>query len=149
MSDAASKLPIRRTLIGVAVFGALFALGSLYLKDARTTISVLIGAGVALLNLWALAKIVSAMMPEEEPVPAGDSGAAAASRDDGHEEKPSGGGGGGGGSWSILAVVKIFALFGGAFLLWKSGIALPLPTLLGYAALPLGIVSTSVMAPRT
>lgn len=147
MSDAASKLPIRRTLIGVAVFGVLFALASLYLKDARTTISVLIGAGVALLNLWALAKIVSAMMPEEEPVPAGDSGAAAASRDDGHEEKPSGGGGGG--SWSILAVVKIFALFGGAFLLWKSGIALPLPTLLGYAALPLGIVSTSVMAPRT
>lgn len=138
MSSKVQRNPIRRTLIGVAVIGAIFGIGSIYMRDARITASVFIGAGLALGNLWVLAKIVKSMMPEEES----SDGAP------GDEGLRHGDGKGAASGWGILAVIKILALFGGAFVLWKSGVALPLPTLLGYGALPLGIVLTSTMTPR-
>ena len=140
MSGKPARNPIRRTLTFVAVVGGLLAVGSLYMKDARFTASVLIGACVALLNLWVLAKIVKSMMPEEEESKA----SASETPDEGNAEGDKAGGSG----WGLLAVIKILALFGGAFGLWKSGIALPLPTLLGYGALPIGIVLSSIGAPR-
>lgn len=138
MSVKPAQNAIRRTLTFVAVIGGLLAVGSIYMKDARVTASVFIGAGVALLNLWVLSKIVTSMMPVEEKE------STATEADEGNTEGDKAGSSG----WGLLAVIKILALFGGAFVLWKSGIALPLPTLLGYGALPIGIVLSSVGGAR-
>ena len=137
MSTPDTKSPITHTLRIVAIVGGVFTLGSLAFKDVRVTTSVLIGTALALGNLWVLAKIVASLMPAEPEKTANAEGAEAT----GAEPRR------GAGGWGIVAILKIFALFGGAFLLWKSHVALPLPTLLGYGALPIGIFVGSVLRP--
>ncbi|MFO0666678.1 MAG: ATP synthase subunit I [Polyangiaceae bacterium] len=132
---------IRTTLVNVAAAGLTFGIASIFYKDPRITVSVFIGAAVALLNLWVLSKIVKSLMPETEGAPAREGSLDADGAKASEDEKPKG-------SWGILAVVKIFALFGGAFALWKSGLALPIPTLIGYGALPIGIVVGQVVPRR-
>jgi len=51
----------------------------------------------------------------------------------------------GGAAWGIFAVVKILALFGGTWMLLARGIIDPIPLVVGYGVLPLGIVSSSIV----
>ena len=141
MTSAKGTVTSRCRSVGVAAVGGLLSAGSIYFWNVRIFVSVLIGAFVALLNLWALAKIVRSMMPEDEP---GEAPPPGRGTHEGHVAN----GKAGGAAFGLLAVIKILGLFGGAFVLWKSGVALPLPTLVGYGALPLGIVFTAVMAPQ-
>jgi hypothetical protein len=57
----------------------------------------------------------------------------------------------GGAAWGAFAVVKILILFGGIYLLLTRGLVDPMPLVVGYGVLPLGIAASSVissMAPR-
>jgi len=105
---------VESSLWSVAVVGALLTLLSPLLFGALGVVSVGIGAGLAVANLWAVARTVRAFL-----------GAASAGR------RP---------PWLALAALKLVALFALLGLLVKNGWAEVLPLALGYLALPLGIV---------
>jgi hypothetical protein len=48
----------------------------------------------------------------------------------------------------LVAVVKLVVLFGGLYLLLRSGMASGVALVLGYGALPLGITVGGLLAPR-
>ncbi len=95
----------------VSVVGLLLIAGAWFAGGPHVMLAVAIGAVAAVLNLWVMGRLVSSFL-----------------------------GGHGRMSWGFVAIVKLAVLFGGMFLLIKSGIAGVLPLLIGYGALPLGIV---------
>jgi hypothetical protein len=95
----------------VSVVGLVLVAGACLAGGPRVMLAVAIGAGAAVANLWVIGRLVSSFL-----------------------------GGRGRMSWSFVAVVKLAVLFGGMFLLIKGGIAGVLPLLIGYGALPIGIV---------
>jgi hypothetical protein len=57
----------------------------------------------------------------------------------------------GGAAWGAFALVKIVVLFGGIYLLLTKGMVDPIPLVVGYGVLPLGIACSSLftsLAPR-
>lgn len=103
---------IATALWSVAVVGVLLAVGAPFALGSASRLSVALGALLALLNLWGLLRIVRAFL---YPV-----GARA--------------------PWVLFAMFKLAALFVGVWFLVRSGSAQVLPLLIGYAALPIGIV---------
>jgi hypothetical protein len=120
---------MRASLAAVAVTGGVLALAALALFGVSAGFSVAVGAGLAVANLWALARIVQALLPE------GESGRTAP-------------GGSGAGAWAILGVVKMFALFAVVWFLMHQGIVSALPMLVGFGALPIGIAIGSLVSHR-
>jgi hypothetical protein len=114
---------IRVAIITVAVLGTLFALVAGTLWSAHAGISAAVGATIAASNLWALARIVGAT-----------------ARPDASKSAL---------AWAMLALVKMLGLFALVWLLVRWGIAQPLPMVLGYGALPIGIAVGSVVSDRT
>ena len=115
---------MRTAIAGVASFGAMFAIGGAVGWGARTGLSVAAGATVAVLNLYGLAKILGALV---------------GGRAEGDEAS---------GMWGMFAVVKVFALFGGVWLLMTTNLVDPLPLVVGWGALPVGIAIASLMSDR-
>ncbi|HET9955456.1 MAG TPA: ATP synthase subunit I [Polyangiaceae bacterium] len=107
--DEASIAPV---LWAVAIVGVLLALASASLFGSRGFTSTLIGAALAVANLWAMARLVRGLL----------------------------GAGPGRAAWGPLGMVKIAALFLVLWIILKRGYADVLPLALGYAALPVGIV---------
>jgi hypothetical protein len=103
---------IATALWSVAVVGALLALGTPLLLGSGSRVSVALGAVLAVLNLWAVARMVRGFL-----YPAG-------------ARSP----------WMTLAMLKFAVLFLGVTFLVRGGYARILPLVIGYAALPLGIV---------
>ena len=95
----------------VAIVGLVLVAGACLAAGPRVMLAVAIGAGAAVLNLWVIGRLVATFL-----------------------------GGRGRMSWGFVALVKLAVLFGGMFLLIKSGIAGVIPLLIGYGALPVGIV---------
>jgi hypothetical protein len=106
--------------------GAL-ALFAFALVDARAGISVAFGGALAAGNLWVLARIVTELLPTDR------AGADAQSR----------------GGWALVAVLKILGLLAAAWLLMRHAIVAPLPMLVGFAALPIGIAIGSLVSDRS
>ncbi len=50
--------------------------------------------------------------------------------------------------WAIIAVLKLFFLLGGVWLLLKSGLVSGLALVIGYMALPVGAVVASLFGPK-
>ena len=50
--------------------------------------------------------------------------------------------------WGLVGGLKLLALLGGLYLLLENGVIDPLPLVIGYGALPLGIAIGSVFGPR-
>lgn len=124
MADAPPMSPrIRVAIITVAVFGTLFALVAGTVWSVRAGISAAVGATIAASNLWVLARIIGAT-----------------ARPDASKSAL---------AWSMLALVKMLGLFALVWLLIRWGIAQPLPLVLGYGALPIGIAVGSVVSDRT
>lgn len=92
--------------------GAVFVAFALALGGGRAGASVAFGGLVALLNLWGISRIVKGILSGE----------------------------GTGASWGLVALFKILALFGGIFLVLRQGYFDLLPVVIGYGALPLGVV---------
>ncbi len=113
-------------LTTVGTVGALFAAAAGLVGGAAIGISVLAGALIGFLNLWALTKIVGAVARE----PDASSGETAPSTSVG--------------VWSLLALLKIVFLFGGTYLLMARGLLSPMPLVVGYGALPFGIMCATL-----
>jgi hypothetical protein len=106
------QIGISSALRSVAVVGLLLTVASPLVLGFALLPSVALGAAVATFNLWAILRVVRAFL---YPV-----GARA--------------------PWILFAMFKLVALFAGVSLLVHSGSAQVLPLLIGFAALPLGIV---------
>jgi len=111
---------LRTSLAAVAVSAAVFTVCALAL-------SVACGGALATGNLWALARVVAALLPDTRRT------AEAQSR----------------GAWSLLAAVKMVGLVAVAWLLMRRGIASPVPMLIGFGALPIGIAIGSLVSDRS
>lgn len=85
----------------------------------RTGVGVALGAGLALGNLWAIRGLVGALV--------GRGGQAA--------------------FWALVGAAKLLLLLGVVYLLVFAGFADILPLVVGYGALPVGLVGAQVVAP--
>jgi hypothetical protein len=117
---------MRTSLASVAASGAVSVLAAAAFAGTQSALSVGIGAALATANLWALARIVAALLPDER------SGAGAQSR----------------AAWAVLAVVKMTGLVAVAWLLMRHGLAAPLPMVVGFMSLPMGIAIGALVSDR-
>ncbi len=150
--------------ICAAVLGAAFSLVALVTHDARTAASVAVGATIAVANLLTMRAIVRALLREDAETPADEAtkaGAVAAEREGKGEGEPSGdpedhenisrdrdhedAGRRGGVAWGVFALLKIFLLFGGIWILLTKKLVDPIPLVVGYGVLPLGIAASSLV----
>jgi hypothetical protein len=99
-------------LWSVAVVGLLFAVAAPSFLGSGSRSSVAIGAALALVNLWVVARTVRGFLYPEGP------------------RSP----------WISLAMLKFAVLFLGVTFLVRGGYAKILPLIVGYGALPVGIV---------
>lgn len=118
---------LRTSIRAVAIAGAALVLFTLAFAGFGAAVSVAVGAGLAAGNLWLLAKIVSSLLPDDRR------GAEAQSR----------------AGWALVAVLKMFGLLAFAWLLMRHGIVSPLPMLIGFGALPIGIAIGSLVSDRS
>ncbi len=109
---------VRPALWAIASCGAALTLASPFVLGGRAIVGVALGAGVAALNLWALARIVSAFMN------------------------------GAGLPWVLLSALKLFGLLALVALALAFGITTAVPLAVGYSAMPLGIVLAQLSASR-
>jgi hypothetical protein len=100
-----------RSLRAVAVAGVVLTLLSPFAFDGKTMQGVAIGAALAFGNLYAIAAIVRGFLR------------------------------GAGLPWGVFGAVKFAALLFVIWIVLKNGWATVVPLVLGYAALPLGIVA--------
>ena len=103
---------IATAIWSVAIVGALFVAGAPTLLGAGSRLSVAIGVLLAVGNLWAISKTVRGFL---EPAGA---------------RSP----------WVSLALLKFAVMFLGVLFLVRGGYAKLLPLVIGYAAMPVGIV---------
>jgi hypothetical protein len=147
MSDAtksseASTMDARlRTAIGtVLAFGAVATLFAGLGWGVPSAFSAGVGAALASSNLYALARILQALLaPLADAAPAtpGEAAQTPASRRASIV------------GWAFLAMVKMTILFGGIWLLMARGYVEAIPLLVGYGSLPLGIAAGAIVSDRT
>lgn len=120
---------LRAALITVVVSASLFTGVAAFAWSLRAAASVAVGGAIATANLYVLARIVASLMPGE----------------DGREASVSGGTR----AWGVLALFKMIALFGGVWMLMSHRLVDPMPMLVGFGALPIGIAIGSIVSDRT
>ncbi len=109
-----------RAMWAVVLVGLSATVVAGWVSGALAARSAALGAAVAAANLWVIALVVRGMLGQKKSsVP-----------------------------WSLVAVLKMAALFGGLYLLLRGGWVSLLPLLAGYGALPLGIVAGQLGAPH-
>jgi len=101
---------LKAALWAIALCGAVLTLGSPFVLGKGGVLGVALGSLIAALNLWALAKVVRALMN------------------------------GAGLPWVLLGGVKLIALLAVVTVILKLEIAGLVPLAIGYGAMPLGIV---------
>ncbi len=123
-------LRMRISLATVGVCAIALSLGALLGFGIATAFSVAVGGAIAFFNLWLLARIIAALLPPE-----------AAEREDAHEQSRAG--------WAVLAVLKLFGLIAAVWLLMRHGVVSPLPMVVGFGSLPIGIAIGSLVSDRS
>jgi len=91
----------------------------------RAALSVAAGSLIAVLNLYGLARILGAVVGSRAS------------------------GGPNGGLWGVLAVFKVIGLFGGVWLLMGAKLVDPIPLVVGWCALPVGVALASLISDKT
>ena len=109
---------VRTALWAIALTGAALTLASPFVLGKQGVVGVALGSAIAAFNLWSLARIVRAFM------------------------------GGAGLPWVLLAAFKLIGLLVVVALVLKSGLTTVIPLVVGYAALPVGIVFAQLGAAR-
>ena len=104
---------LSRAFWAVALCGALLSGGSLFvLEELKGSLSVLAGATIALFNFWLTAYLVRGFLfPIGIRLP-----------------------------WPVIATLKLVIVLGGVYVLLVRDVLSLLPLVVGFAALPLGIV---------
>ncbi len=115
--------------MSVLAVGGLLAGAAAALYGGRTAFSVAAGAGHAAGHLWALARVVASFLPREDEAGAGSAGAKV-------------------GTWGLLAPLKTAGLLVAAWTLLSYRVASPLPMLVGFGALPIGIAIGALVSDR-
>jgi len=127
-----------------AVLGAIFSLGALGLYGTRSAFSVFVGALVAIANLLTMRTVIRALVQ----VPSDNEPSSNDASTDGAEqppaETPRGTRRRGSAFWALLAGFKILLLFGGLWLLLTRRLVDPMPLVVGYGVLPLGIAASAL-----
>ncbi len=118
---------MRVAVVSVAAAGGVMALGAAAFVGLGAAISVALGAALAVGNLWVLARIIAALLPTDAVAASAQSRAA----------------------WALLAVLKMGALFAVVWLLMRHGVVDPLPMLIGFMSLPIGIAIGSLVSDRS
>jgi len=136
--------------ISAAVLGTLMSLVALATHGGRTAGSVGVGALIAVANLVMLSAIIRAIIRPPEEQEADPTADAAEGGDREGDDAPAADhkaeGKRGGAAWGVFGALKIVLLFGGIWLLLTRGVVDPIPLVVGYGVLPLGIVSSSLLA---
>ena len=104
----------------VAATAGVAAVVSVFVADLRFGLGVLAGGAIAVANLIVLARIVQAFL--------GKKGNTA--------------------PWAIIAVLKLFLLLGGVWLILRSEVVSGLALVIGYMSLPVGAVIASLFGPK-
>jgi hypothetical protein len=110
-------IELGRPVFAVATIGLIVALGALLLAGTQAGIGVAVGASTATLNLWAFTRLGTAFL----------------SRRGVHA------------SWGILAGLKLIGLFAAVSVILKMDVADPISFIVGYLALPVGIVASQLL----
>jgi hypothetical protein len=118
---------MRVAITAVAITGSVEAVAAAAFVGLEAAASVALGAALAVINLWALARIVVALLPDDSATAATQSRVA----------------------WAILAAVKMVGLLAVSWLLMRHGVVSPLPMLVGFLALPIGIAIGSLVSDRS
>lgn len=118
---------LRTSLVAVVWSGAALTVTSALVAGLWTGLSVGAGAALASVNLWALSRIVVALLPDHR------AGADAQSR----------------AGWSIVAALKLGALLTATWLLLRDGLVSPLSLLVGFGSLPIGIAIGALVSDRS
>jgi hypothetical protein len=118
---------LRTAVRSVALAGSVMALVGAAFMGLKTGLSVAVGAGIAAGNLWALARIVAALLPSDSTSASVQSRA----------------------GWALLALLKMGGLFAVVWLLMRYGVVSPLGMLVGFMALPIGIAIGSLVSDRS
>jgi hypothetical protein len=126
-TEPALDARMRVSILSVGLTGVAFALIAAVVAGPSTALSVAIGGAVATANLWALARIIAALLPRTE------GGAKAQSR----------------AGWGLVAIVKVVGLVAVVWLLMRHGIVSPLPMVVGFVSLPIGIAIGSLVSDRS
>jgi len=116
LAGTRAGIELGRPVFAVAAIGGLVTLGALLLWSLHASMGVAIGAATATANLWMFTRIGTVLTSERRRL-----------------------------SWGVLAGVKLIVLFGGVMVLLKMEIADPVAFLVGYLALPVGIVSSQLL----
>lgn len=109
---------VRTALWAIALCGAALTLGSPFVLGKQAIVGVALGSAIAAFNLWSLARIVRAFMN------------------------------GAGLPWVLLAAFKLIGLLAVVTLVLQLGLTTVIPLVVGYAALPVGIVFAQLGAAR-
>lgn len=141
--------------VAAAVIGAILSLAALGIYGPRTAWSVALGAAIAVANLVTLRAIIRAIIRPPEESELSEPGPEDAADPEKPEAKPArdhaAEGKRGGAAWGVFALLKIFVLFGGIWFLLTRGLVDPIPLVVGYGVLPLGIAASTLfqsLAPR-
>jgi len=116
-------------MVAVGLAGAAIAIGAFSLYGGKAAASAAFGTVLAIANLFVLGKVIRAMMPEPEPVPGEEPG----TQEPGPQK-------GSPAAWGIFALLKVVGLFALVLVAVKADWVTPLGFLVGYGALPIGIV---------
>jgi hypothetical protein len=113
--------------VGVAVSGFVVALVWLAFAGTRAGLSAALGAAFGAANLWAWAKIVAALLPDDAVT------ARTQSR----------------GAWVLVALLKILVWVAVAALLMRHTLVAGAPLLVGLLTLPIGIAIGTLVSDRS
>jgi hypothetical protein len=112
---------LRTAILTVAVVGVGLTGGAVSLFGASVAWSVGVGAALATLNLWALARVITGRGTSEAP----------------------------GRRQGVLAALKMLGLIAVVWLLMRHGVTAPIPMVVGLGSLPIGIVIGSLVSDRS
>jgi hypothetical protein len=143
----------RVAAMGAAVLGVVLTGTALAVFGTRTGLSVAIGAVIAVANLVMMSAIVRAVLrPGDADADAdADAGASADEKDADADENEgdvvdhAAEGKRGAAAWGAFGLLKILVLFGGIYVLLTKHLVDPMPLVVGYGVLPLGIAASSVL----
>ena len=120
LTNTRPGIELGRPLFAVVAMAVLLAGGGTLIAGRATGIGIGVGGLIAALNLWAFTRIGAAVLS-------------------GQRRR---------GAWGLVAILKLFALFGAVFFILKRDLADPLSFLIGYLALPVGIVASQFLGLR-
>jgi hypothetical protein len=116
----------RTVFATVGVTGVALAAGDLAWRGESGAASVLVGAGVALANLYILRRILSVVL-----VPHSDASTHGAA------------------AWGVISIGKLMILCGAMWALMTRHLVAPIDLFVGYGSLPIGIALGSIVSDKT